>query len=179
MVRLALLMILGTLLAACAGTATRSANPLPTAEAVDLPRFMGTWHVIAHVPYFFERGKVATRDVYRLREDGRIANDFVFKKAFGEPDRRWEGISEVVPGSQGARWKVQFVWPFSTELVVIHVDADYAGAALATPDRKLAWIFGREPVMEAARFEALQQQLADAGIDIGAMRKVPQLPPAD
>jgi apolipoprotein D and lipocalin family protein len=179
MTRIALLLTLAAVLPACAGMGSRSENPLPTAPAVDLPRFMGTWHVIANVPYFFERGKVATRDVYRLRDDGRIANDFVFKKAFGEPDRRWEGVSEVLPGSEGARWKVQFVWPFSTELVVVHVDADYAGAALATPDRKLAWIFGREPVMEAERYEALQQRLADAGIDVGAMRKVPQLPPSD
>lgn len=174
MIRLSLILLSALSLLACAGSATRS-TPLPTA-AVDLPRFMGTWHVIAHVPYFFERGKVATRDVYRLREDGKIANDFVFKKAFGEPDRRWEGVSEVVPGSNGARWKVQFIWPFSTELVVVHVDADYAGAALATPDRKLAWIFGREPVMAAERYQSLSARLRAAGIDTTRLQPVPQLP---
>ncbi len=177
MFRLVPILMLMAMLTGCAGTSTRPTDPLRAAEQVDLPRFMGTWHVIANVPYFFERGKVATRDIYRLREDGRIANDFVFKKAFGEPDRRWEGISEVIPGSQGARWKVQFIWPFSTELVVVHVDADYAGAALATPDRKLAWIFGREPVMDSDRYESLQRRLADAGVDVEAMRPVPQVPP--
>ena len=170
---------LAAVVAGCAGRQARSLDPLPTAAAVDLPRFMGTWYVIAHVPYFFERGKVATRDVYRLRADGRIANDFVYKKAFGQPDRTWEGVSTVLPGSQGARWKVQFVWPFSTELVVVHVDPDYAGAVLATPDRKLAWIFGREPQMSADRRARLQDQLGAAGIDVSQLRDVPQVPPSE
>ena len=172
-----LLTVLAALiLAACASTGTRE-RPLEAAPAVDLARFMGTWHVIAHVPYFFEKGKVATRDEYRLRPDGRIDNDFVFKKRFGEEDRRWRGISTVVPGSNGARWKVQFIWPFSSQLVVVHIDDDYQGAALATPDRKLAWIFGREPTMDPARFDALVARLTERGVDAAALQRVPQVAP--
>jgi apolipoprotein D and lipocalin family protein len=165
------------LLAACASSGKRDRPPLEPAASVDLPRFMGTWYVISHVPYFFEKGKVATRDEYRLRPDGRIDNDFVFKKRFGEEDKRWRGISTVVPGSNGARWKVQFVWPFSTELVVVHVDDDYQGAALATPDRKLAWVFGREPTMDAARFDALVAKLVERGVDASTLQAVPQVAP--
>ncbi|MBK6728370.1 MAG: lipocalin family protein [Xanthomonadales bacterium] len=62
---LSLLAIL--LLVGCAGHAARERPPLVAAPSVDLPRFMGTWYVIAHVPYSFEEGKVATRDEYRLR----------------------------------------------------------------------------------------------------------------
>ena len=87
-------------------------------------------------------------------------------------------MSSVVPGSNGARWKVQFVWPISTELVVVHVDDDYQGAALATPDRKLAWVFGREPTMEPARFDALVAKLAARGVDSSALQPVPQVAPA-
>lgn len=169
------LILLATIaLAACASPGARA--PLQAAPTVDLPRFMGSWYVIAHVPYFFENGKVATRDEYRLRPDGRIDNDFVFKKRFGEEDQRWRGISTVVPGSNGARWKVQFVWPFSTELVVVHVDDDYQGAALATPNRKLAWVFGREPTMDAARYEALVAKLLERGVDTSTLQRVPQVP---
>ncbi|MFN7550739.1 MAG: lipocalin family protein [Pseudomonadota bacterium] len=171
-----LILISMTLLIACASPAGRERPPLVAAPSVDLPRFMGTWYVIAHVPYFFEEGKVATRDEYRLRADGRIDNDFVFKRRFGEEDRRWRGVSTVVPGSGGARWKVQFVWPFSTELVVVHVDDDYQGATLVTPDRKLAWVFGREPTMDAARYEALVSKIAAQGVDAATLRMVPQVP---
>lgn len=176
MSRLLLTTCLALFLAACGSTAVRDTPPLAAAPAVDLERFMGTWHVIAHVPYFFEEGKVATRDEYRLRPDGRIDNDFVFKKRFGEPDRRWRGVSTVVPGSNGARWKVQFIWPFSTELVVVHVDDDYQGAALATPDRKLAWVFGREPTMDPARYERLVGLLDAQGVARDTLRMVPQVP---
>lgn len=166
------------LLAACASRSERAQPPLATAD-IDLPRFMGTWYVIANVPYFFENGKVATRDEYRLRPDGRIDNDFVFKKRFGAEDRRWHGVSRLVEGSGGARWKVQFVWPFSSELVVVHVDEDYRGAALTTPDRKLAWVFGREPTMDPARQQALVAILAAQGVDVSALRAVPQVAPSD
>jgi apolipoprotein D and lipocalin family protein len=147
----------------------------PTQTPVDLPRFMGTWHVVANVPYFFENGKVATRDVYRLRPDGRIDNDFVFKKAFGEPDRTWNGVSTVVDGSGGREWKVQFIWPFSTRMQVLEVSPDYSTALLATPDRKLAWIFSREPVMDDAALAAHATRLAGFGVDRGALRRVPQV----
>jgi apolipoprotein D and lipocalin family protein len=163
-------------LAACASPGARE-RPLEAAPSVDLPRFMGTWYVIAHVPYYFENGKVATRDEYRLRPDGRIDNDFVFKKRFGEADKRWRGISTVVPDSGGARWKVQFVWPFSTELVVVHVDDDYQGAVLATPNRKLAWVFGREPTMDAVRYDALVAKLVERGVDASTLQLVPQVAP--
>ena len=176
MSRLVITLITLNLLAACAHPGPERA-PLTAAPSVDLPRFMGTWHVIAHVPYFFEAGKVATRDEYRLLPDGRIDNDFVFKKRFGEADQRWRGVSTVVPDSGGARWKVQFVWPFSTELVVVHVDDDYQAAALATPDRKLAWIFGRDPTLTPARYAAMVSALAAQGVDAAALQPVPQLAP--
>ena len=170
------ILIAALLLVACAGRDARPMPPLAPFPSVDLPRFMGTWYVIAHVPYFFEEGKVATRDEYRLRPDGRIDNDFVYKERFGEEDRRWRGISTVIPGSAGARWLVQFVWPFSTELVVVHIDEDYRGAALVTPNRKLAWIFGREPTMHPSRYAALMDHLVAQGVDRNAIRPVPQMP---
>lgn len=162
-------------LAACASRPPVAPLPADT-PPVDLPRFMGTWHVVANVPYFFENGKVATRDVYRLRPDGRIDNDFVFKKRFGEPDRTWRGVSTVVDGSGGREWKVQFVWPISTRLQVLEVAPDYSTALLATPDRKLAWVFSREPVMDDATLSALKVRIARFGVDAGAMRRVPQTP---
>lgn len=81
------------------------------------------------------------------------------------------------PGSNGARWKVQFVWPFSSELVVVHVDDDYQGAALATPDRKLAWVFGREPTMDPARYAALVAKLVEQSVEASALQPVSQVAP--
>lgn len=58
------------MLSACA---IPSMPPAATpAEAIDLQRFMGTWHVIAHVPCFARRVEVASSDSYALQPDGSI-----------------------------------------------------------------------------------------------------------
>lgn len=162
------------LLGGCA--TTRPAMPAAPTTPLDLPAFMGTWHVVAHVPYLMERGKVATRDVYRLRPDGRIDNDFVFKTAFREPDRTWNGVSTVVPGSGGREWKVQFIWPISTRLQVLEVAPDGQIALLATPNRKLAWVFSREPVVDDATLGRWADRMATYGVDRAALARVPQAP---
>ena len=172
----AVIAALALTLAACQTPPETPRRPADATTApVDLERFMGTWYVVANVPYFFENGKLATRDVYRQRPDGRIDNDFVFKKAFDEPDRTWNGVSTIVEGSGGREWKVQFIWPFSTRMQVLDVAPDYSTALLATPDRKLAWIFSREPVMDEARLAALATRIAAHGVDRTALRRVPQV----
>lgn len=166
-------------LAACAGTPKVTPMPAEALAAmppVDLPRFMGTWYVVANVPYFFEDGKVATRDVYRLRPDGRIDNDFVFKTRFDGPDRTWNGVSTIVDGSGGREWKVQFIWPFSTRLQLLEVAPDDSTALLATPDRTLAWIFSRKPVVDDLALAALKARIGTFGVDAASMRRVPQTP---
>ncbi len=166
---------LALMLSAC--TQTSETRPVPNdAAPVDLAAFMGTWHVVANVPYFFENGKVATRDVYRLREDGRIDNDFVFKKRFGEADRTWRGVSTVVPGTGGREWKVQFIWPFSTRLHLLELAADGQTALMATPDRSLAWVFSREAIMGDAVLAGKLKRIEAFGVNAGSMRRVPQAP---
>lgn len=166
-----ILVFVALMLAGCAASPLRDLPPL---AEVDLPRFMGSWHVIANIPYFFERGKVATRDEYRLREDGRIDNHYVFRRGFDQPEKRWEGISEVEPGSGGARWSVQFVWPFSTSLEVLELDPDYQWVLLATPDRQLAWLLARDPAMDAARYSERIERFRRHGVDPNALQRVPQ-----
>ena len=52
------MLVLSILLTACTGTARlREASTLPS---VARERMLGNWHIIANVPYFAERDKVAT-----------------------------------------------------------------------------------------------------------------------
>ncbi|MGY6518542.1 MAG: lipocalin family protein [Lysobacteraceae bacterium] len=162
--------------AGCAATGRPDMPPLRTDARVDLERFMGEWFVIAHIPYWPERGKVATRDIYALREDGRIDNVFAFQADFDRPERRWNGVSEVVPGSHGAHWRVQFVWPFKTDLLVLEVDPDYRWALLGHPGRRMAWVFGREAVMDDALYADLRARFAGFGYDPQDLLRVPQVP---
>src|SRR4249919_2349857 len=79
---LPLLIALVLTLAGCS-----SAPPAENAPPVSLPSVMGTWHVIAHVPYFTERGHVWAHDDYMLRPDGKIAVHYTYRTGFHAPVR--------------------------------------------------------------------------------------------
>ena len=83
--------------------------PLRSSLQLDLERYMGRWWVIGHIPYFAERGKVASADVYALRPDGRIENTYVYRKAFGKPEKSMRGVATVVPGTGNAQWRIAFL----------------------------------------------------------------------
>lgn len=144
---------------------------------VDLARYMGRWWVIGHVPYFAERGKVATADIYALREDGRIENVYVYRKAFGKPEKRMNAVATVVPGTRNTQWKIRFFGGLvSADYLILEVAPDYSWALIGQPSGKLAWVFAREQRMDDARFAELTGKLAGYGYDPGAIKRVPQFP---
>lgn len=172
----ALVAAMALLLSACASTGRSAMPDLTTDARVDLDAFMGEWFVTAHIPYWPERGKVRSRDIYSLRADGRIDNVFAFQPDFDQPEKRWNGVSEVVPGSNGAHWRVQFIWPFKADLLVLEVDPDYQWALLGHPKRRMAWIFSRSDDMGAGQYAELRQRFADHGYDPEDLVRVPQRP---
>ena len=65
------------LLCFCWGTSTGFAQtplpPLTTVPAVDVPRYMGTWHEVARYPNVFQRRCVSdTSARYTLQANGRV-----------------------------------------------------------------------------------------------------------
>lgn len=158
----------------CAGPDKRAA-PEP-ATPVDLSRYMGAWHVIANIPYFAERGKVATRDEYTMRADGRIDNVFVYRKEFNAPEKRMHAIARVLPDPDNTRWKIRFFGVINTDYLILDHDADYRWALIGHPSRKYAWIFARDPRMDAAMYAQLLDRLVDFGYERNALLRVPQFP---
>ena len=115
-----LIALLLALLAGCASTGGTAMPPLRTEASVDLERYMGRWWVIANVPYFAERGKVATADIYALREDGRIDNTYAYRKAFDKPEKTMKGLATVVPGTNNAQWRIAFWGGIDTQRILPH-----------------------------------------------------------
>jgi hypothetical protein len=79
------LLALTTLLVGCASSP--KLPPLRTVPFVDLERYTGRWYVIANIPYFLERGKVASYDTYARRPDGTFTNDFTFRRGTFDAQR--------------------------------------------------------------------------------------------
>jgi apolipoprotein D and lipocalin family protein len=124
------------------------APPLRTVDYVDMDRYLGRWYVIANIPYFLEKGKVASYDTYARRPDGTLVNDFTFRKGdFSAPEKTWHGSAWVVNTQTNAEWKVRFVWPFTATYLVLELDPDYRWpASVSYPTRRMpaSWsVFAR------------------------------------
>jgi apolipoprotein D and lipocalin family protein len=169
-------LVAATLLAGCSSTPMNSPPPLRTVSQVDLPRFMGTWYVIAHIPYSLERGKVATYDRYELRPDGRITTIFGFRRgSFDAPERQWRGVSWVVDTETNAEWRVQFLWPFRLPYLIVDLDeVGYEWSAIAHPSRNYFWVLARERSLPDETYRAILERAAAQGFDKGRVVKVPQ-----
>lgn len=163
------------LLLSLGGCAT-SRPPLRAAEHVELDRYLGRWYVIANVPYFAERGKVATYVEYRRRSDGRIDDLYFFRKGFEAPLRQWSGVAWLPDAADEARWKVRFLWPFTSDYVILAVAPDYRYAMVGLTSRDLLWIFAREPQLDEATYRGLLEQARAQGFDPTQVRRVPQRP---
>ena len=115
---------------------------------------MGTWYVIAHVPYFTDRGHVAARDEYTLQPDGRIDVRYIYRTGFHaagqDPRSRRHAWS---PAAADRDWRVRF---FHVVPATAADPRDRAGrrwALLDSPGRDLAWVFARKPVMDDATYQ--------------------------
>jgi apolipoprotein D and lipocalin family protein len=150
--------------------------PLRSTLQLDLDRYMGRWWVVGHIPYFAERGKVATADVYALRPDGGITNTYVYRKAFDKPEKQMHGVATVVPGTGNAQWRIAFFGGLvRADYLVMDVASDYSWALIANPKRSLAWIFAREPRMDDEQFKVLAARFGEWGYEPAKIVRVPQV----
>jgi apolipoprotein D and lipocalin family protein len=144
-------------------------------EKVDLDRYSGRWYVIANIPYFAERGKVASyfdvsfpgghvRDVYTARSD------------FASPESRFVMGGYVVPGTGGAKWRESPFWPLYFSYLILDIDPDYETALVGYRGRQYGWVFSRKPDMDDATYARLLKKFGDLGYDTGLFRRVPQHP---
>lgn len=149
--------------------------PLESTAAVDLDRYMGRWWVIANIPYFAEKGKVATADVYTLRADGRIDNVYVYRKGFDKPEKTMNGLATVVPGTDNAQWKIAFFGGLvRADYLILEVAPDYSWALIGHPKRNLAWVFSRYQGMDDTQYETLRAKFTAWGYDAEKLQRVPQ-----
>ena len=171
---LALLAGVASVLYACADEGTSDMPELNTTAKIDLQRYMGAWFVIANIPYFAERGKVATRDVYKLDADGNVDTTYVYRKSFDGSEKAMGSLGVVQPGSDNARWVVRFLWLIRADYLVLEVAPDYSWALVGQPNRKLAWVFARNPAMDDALYTTLLEKFRSYGYDPAKFMRVTQ-----
>jgi apolipoprotein D and lipocalin family protein len=149
--------------------------PLPTVDSVELPRFMGDWYVIAHIPASSEADAFNGVETYRLEEDGTIATTYAFRRgAFDGPIEVMEPNGVVYDTETNATWGMQFFWPFRFEYLITYLDEEYSTTIIGRTARDYAWIMARSPDVSSERYSALVAELGRQGYDTSLLRRVPQ-----
>ena len=159
------------LILASPGASAQPADNVPVAQ-LDLARYAGQWHEIAHLPMFFQRRCVADiTATYTILPAGGIE----VRNACGTIDgKRIESVGEArtVAGTPGAlevrfapRWLgwIPGVW---ADYWVVDLDPDYRWAVVGGPSRKYLWILSRSATMERAQFEAIRARAAARGYPV-------------
>ena len=148
--------------------------PLPTVAAVDLPRFMGNWYVIASIPTFLEKRAYNAVESYRQQADGTIATTFSFRKgSFSGPLKTMKPRGWVRDASN-AVWGMQFLWPIKAEYLIAYVNDDYTETIIARSARDYVWIMARTPVMAPGEYQRLAAMVEKLGYEPAKLRLVPQ-----
>lgn len=136
---------------------------------------MGDWYVIASIPWFAEKGHVNTMDIYALRPDGKMDVTYAFRNgALDAPRQKWHAKAWVFNEATNAHWKVQFLWPFSSDFLILDLAPDYRYAVVGEPSHTLGWIMARTPQMSASDYDAILRRLAKLGYETKKFEKVPQ-----
>jgi apolipoprotein D and lipocalin family protein len=173
-VSLALVFGVAGVLFACADEGASDMPELTTGVKIDLQRYMGAWYVIANIPYFAERGKVASRDVYKIDANGNVDTTYVYRKSFDGPEKTTGSLGIVQPGSDNARWVVRFLSFIHADYLVLDIAPDYSWVLVGQPNRKLGWVLARSPAMDDTLYTTLLDKLRGFGYETGRFMRVAQ-----
>ena len=106
---------------------------------------------------------------YTARPDGRIG---VLNRCLnaldGDKPREATGQAYAVEGSNNARLRVSFFWPFFGDYWVIGLDPDYRWAVVGEPGRRWLWVLSRTPKPAAGGVRRGAGDRTGAGLRPGA-----------
>jgi apolipoprotein D and lipocalin family protein len=176
MKRTLLLLALPTcLLAACTAVPNRADSPVPLVQSVDLPRFMGAWYVIAHIPPFFDRNIYNAVESYTLAPDGRIQTTYRRRKGgFDAKVSTMHPTGYVVAGTQNALWGMQFVPLIRGEYRIAHLEPDYSVTIIGRSKLDMVWLMSRQPEMREADYQRYVALIHSWGYDVSRLERIPQ-----
>lgn len=126
-----------------------------TVQAVDLPRYLGTWYEIARLPMRHEPPEYTDISAtYSLAPDGSLR---VQNRALDGNGELHESIGQARPvdADDNSRLEVTFLpeglrWiPFTKgDYWILRLDPEYRTALVGSPDHRYLWLLHREPSLD-------------------------------
>lgn len=160
----------------CLATTMRGeSQELKTVSNVELEKYLGQWYEIASYPSFFQKNCYGTTATYTLSGKGYvIVENRCNRKRFGGKESYIKGKAFVVEGSNNAKLKVQFFWPFRSKYWIIDLAPDYTWAVVSHPNKKSLWILSRSSTMDPEIYQRVLDGVKDKRFDLKKLKVTPQ-----
>lgn len=151
-------------------------------DKVDIQRYAGQWHEIAHLPMYFQRKCVAnTKAQYTVNPDKTMAvlnscttDEGKTISSEGVAYSQNEGNSKLKVSflPQGLRWL-----PFTKgHYWVLRLDPEYKVALVGGPSDKYLWILSRDAQIDDVTYQSYLDTAKKYGYDVEKLIKTPQQP---
>lgn len=152
----------------------RSYPDIRKANQVNLQMFMGDWYVIANIPTFIEKGAHNAVESYSLKSRGVIDTVFKFNKdSLDGPKKEYNPTGFVTEDPSNAEWKMQFLWPFKSEFIIVYVDIEYKFTIIGRTKRDYLWIMARDSNIKPTDLKKLIDIAVEEGYDRTSIQIIP------
>ena len=140
------------------------------ASYVDLPKFMGDWYVHGYTPTMLDPNAFNPVESYVLESDGSVATTYEFNAgSFDGPLKTYHPRARIFDKTSNAEWRMRFFGVITSPYLILYVSDDYQETVVAHPNRTMAWIMTRSPVITEARYAALKQELETRNFDLSEL----------
>lgn len=153
----------------------RDSKPLISSiDYVDQGQFSGKWYVIANIPYFAEKGKVATTTTY-IRNSPNSFDD-VFESKDGGFDKPTDTIigNAISLNPNNTKWRSSFYWLISFEFEILYINDDYSTMLLGHRSRNYGWVMSRTKTISQETINQALTVFSNNDYDITRFKLVPQ-----
>jgi apolipoprotein D and lipocalin family protein len=145
-------------------TAERPAGP-----SVDLARYMGAWHEIAHLPNSPQRGCADTIVYYRLAKNGGFELMNTCWK--GGKYKPYHGWAKPAGGGDGSKFRVKFFGLFGADYWIEDLAPDYAWAAVGSAKRDQFWVIARERTLDDETYQGILARARARGYELSRLER--------
>jgi apolipoprotein D and lipocalin family protein len=156
------------------GCAAMNQSPIPTVAHVDIPRFMGSWYVIASIPTYLEKNAYNAVESYEKNPEGTIKTTFTYHKGTFDGPLKTMTPTGFISDSSNAVWGMRLLWPFKSEYLIAYLNADYSQTIIARNARDHVWIMAKKRSISDAEYQGLVDRAGVMGYDIARIQRVPQ-----
>ena len=152
-------------------SSTMAQITLPVVSNVDIERYAGKWFEIASFPMKFQKNCFCVTADYTLTDKGYVkVYNSCRKGSVNGKVKSINGKAFVVEGTNNAKLKVQFFWPFKADYWIIDLDPDYQWAVVSGPSRKYLWVLSRNPDIQKETWQYITERLVKNGFDTGKLK---------